>query len=477
MTLKVFNSLGREKQEFKPIHPGKVHMYTCGPTVYDLPHIGNYRSFFMGDMIRRYLEYKGYEVKYVMNITDIDDKTIRDSGKAGMTLKEFTEKYTKVFLDGIGALNIKRATIYPKATEHIPDMIKLIEKLIEKGYAYVVNGSVYYSIRKFKDYGKLSQVDLSRLDIGHTVDVDEYEKDEPADFALWKRSTQEEIERGIYFESPWGKGRPGWHIECSTMSMKYLGETFDIHTGGIDLLFPHHENEIAQSEAATGKKFVNYWLHGEHLLVNGAKMSKSKGNYFTLTDLLKKYNYNEIRYLFLSTHYRDKLNYTEKAMENARNGARKLKNTLENLYFTLERATDETFEHDKELLKKLENHKKEFEQAMDDDFDTPKALRVIHELASDINKYITKANNRKVLEKARETFELLLHTFGLFERGEGKEVVKLEPELMQLIQKREELRRQKKYEEADKIREELRKRGIQLDDTPYGVRWKRIETN
>ncbi|RLG43183.1 MAG: cysteine--tRNA ligase, partial [Thermoproteota archaeon] len=302
--MKVYNTLGKSLQDFVPLEDKKVKMYSCGPTVYGLPHIGNYRSFFTADIMHRYLEYRGYDVTWVMNITDIDDKTIRDSAAAGMGLKEFTEKYTQVFLDGLDSLHILHPDILPKATEHIPEMIALVQKLVDKGIAYQVGGSIYYSIRKFPDYGKLSQVDLEGLEAGHRVDVDEYGKDEPNDFVLWKASTQEEISRGITFDSPWGRGRPGWHIECSAMSTKYLGQPFDIHTGGIDLVFPHHENEIAQSEGAHGKDMAKYWLHCAHLIVDGRKMSKSKGNWFTLTGLLKKYDADSIRYFFLETHYR-----------------------------------------------------------------------------------------------------------------------------------------------------------------------------
>lgn len=465
--MKVFNTLGRKVQELVPIHENEVRIYSCGPTVYGLPHIGNFRTFFFTDIVHRYLEYKGYKVTLVMNITDIDDKTIRDSAKEKMSLKDFTEKYTKVFFDGLDALNILRADEYPKATETIPEMIDIIQHLLDKEIAYIVNGSVYYSIHKFPEYGKLSGMDISQLEHGHRVDVDEYEKDEPGDFALWKASSQEEIKREIFFDAPWGKGRPGWHIECSAMGPKYLDSPMDIHIGGVDLIFPHHENEIAQFEGAYNKEFVRYWVHGEHLVVNGRKMSKSKGNYFTLIELLEKYNYNEVRYLFLSTHYRDKLNYTENSMDNATNGVAKLELALQNLDFFI--ANAKSGKEDTKFLKTVALRQKEFEEAMDNDFDTPKALRVIHELVSDIYKY--EGKEKKTLVKAKKTLLSLLHTFGLFEKEGEREP--LPDELIQKIKDREKARAAKDFTTADKIRNELKKKGILLDDFPEGTRWRR----
>ncbi|MCD4739640.1 cysteine--tRNA ligase [archaeon] len=468
MVLKVYNTLGRKKQEFVPLCKGKVLMYSCGPTVYDLPHIGNYRTFLTTDIIHRYLSYKGFDVKLVMNITDIDDKTIKRSAEQSMTLKKFTRKYEKVFFDGLDALNIKRAMLYPRATETIPEMIALIQTLVDKGFAYDRKDAVYYDISKFSGYGKLSGVDLSQMKTGATVAVDEYDKENPSDFALWKKSSEEELKRPeICFDSPWGKGRPGWHIECSCMSKSALGETIDIHVGGVDLIFPHHENEIAQSEAASGKPFVHYWLHGEHLLVDGAKMSKSKGNYFTLTDLLAKYCGDELRYLFLSTHYRDKLNYTEQSMQNASQGYKKLKNALETLEFKIENAEERP--EDLEFIKALETRKKEFLDAMDDDFNAPKALKTVHSLASDIFKYDGKS--RASLIKARRVLVELLSVLGLFEKEEESV---LSAEESSLIKEREQARVNKDWAHADELREELKKRGILLDDMPEGTKWKRV---
>jgi cysteinyl-tRNA synthetase len=472
MVLKLFNTLTRKKEVFKPIHEGEVRMYTCGPTVYGVPHIGNYRSFLMADLIRRYLELKGFKVKHVVNITDIDDKTIRDSAKEGLSLKEFTEKYTKIFFDGLDTLNIKRADVYPKATEHVDEMIKMTKALVEKGYAYVKLGSVYYDISKFKDYGKLSKIDLSGIKPGARVDVDEYAKDAPQDFVLMKRSTTDELKRGIYYRTEWGNVRPGWHIECSAMSMKYLGETFDIHTGGVDLIFPHHENEIAQSEAYTGKKFVNYWLHGEHLLVNGEKMAKSLGNIITLEDVTKKFSPEVIRYMFVSVHYRKKLNYTDEFAEDAKRNYEKLKETFERLNFALKHATDEKSKMDEELLKKLPKIRKKFVDAMDDNLNTPLALRVFHELSKEINKYLDKGKNKKVLDKTLQLYKELSEVFGL--KFEVKEE-KLPEEAERLIQKREEARKKGDYRTADEIRNKLKEEfGIILEDTKEGVKWKKL---
>jgi len=474
MVLKVFNTLKRKKEVFKPIRKGKVRMYTCGPTVYSTPHIGNFRSFFMGDMIRRYLEYIGYKVKYIMNITDIDDKTIRDSKKEGLSLKEFTEKYTKEFFKSLDVMNVERASHYPRATKHVQDMIKITRALVKKGYAYMKLGSVYYDISKFKDYGKLSKLDLSKIKIGATVDVDEYEKDNPQDFALMKKSTTEELRRGIYYKTEWGNVRPGWHIECSALSMKFLGDTLDIHTGGVDLIFPHHENEIAQSEAYTGKKFVNYWLHGEHLIVEGEKMSKSKGNYFTLEDIVKKFGPEVVRYMFVSTHYRKKLNYTDKFAENAKRNYEKLKETFDRINFFLKSADTKKIKLDDKFLKKLLKIKKKFIEAMDDDFNTPLALRVFHELSKEINKYLEKGKNKNVLKKTLKLFKEFSDVFGLEFKEEKR---KLSKDVERLIKEREKARRNKDWKKADAIRTELKKKGVILEDTPEGVKWKMKNEN
>ena len=361
--LQVYNTLTRKKEVFKPLKEGEVSIYACGPTVYNMPHIGNYRTFLMADNIVRTLEYLGYKVKLVMNITDIDDKTIRDSKAAGMSLKDFTDKYTAEFFKGLDMLNIKRASAYPRATENVDGMIELAQKLIEKGLAYEKGGSVYYRISGFPEYGKLSKLDFDNIIIGASVDVDEYDKDNPRDFALLKASTPEEIERGIYYESPWGKIRPGWHIECSVMAMNSFGPTLDMHLGGVDLIFPHHENEIAQSEGATGKPFACNWIHGEHLIVEGEKMSKSKGNIFTLPEIVGKYGGEVVRFMFLSVHYRKKLDYSDAFAENAKNNYLRLKETLDNLEFALETAEDTAYPEDGEVLKALPEIETQFQRS------------------------------------------------------------------------------------------------------------------
>jgi len=479
MTIVVRNSLTHKIEKFQPLEKGKVTMYTCGPTVYGTPHIGNYRTFFMADIIRRYFEFKGFNVLHVMNITDIDDKTIRDSAKEGLTLKEFTEKYTKVFFEGIDWLHIKRAHIYPRATEHIQDMIAWIQKLVEKGFAYETEDGVYFAIQKFDKYGQLVTLKLEDQKVGERAKADEYDKEHVQDFALWKKSTEEEIKRGIYYESPWGKGRPGWHIECSVMSMKYLGETFDIHTGAVDLKFPHHTNEIAQAEAVTGKPFVRYWIHGEFLSIKEEKMSKSLGNVTTLHQLMKLYDADTIRYLYLSTRYDALLIFSEDKLVSAKNSTERLRNTLENAQTALRELTiTSTFgTREQDLLAKASRSRQEFEKVMDNNFDTPKGLKVIHTLAKAINKYLEGEINTGVLLEAVTTYKALLRAFGLFEKVATKEGAMLESkltdELLQLlIEIRNDARKRKDFQTSDKIRDKLAQLNILLEDTTKGTVWK-----
>jgi len=472
--LRLYDTLTRRKKPFKPLEQGKVRMYVCGPTVYSDPHIGNFRAFLVGDIARRWLEYRGYDVLYVMNITDIDDKTIRDSGSEGVTLKEFTDRYTRSFLRGIDRLNIKRATVYPRATDHIPEMIEFIQGLIDRGLAYVAGDGVYFAIDKFPSYGKLSKVDLSGVRKTERMADDEYDKESVNDFALWKHATAEERERGIYYESPWGRGRPGWHVECSVMSRKYLGDTLDIHGGGEDLIFPHHENEIAQSEGLTGKRFVRFWMHVGFLKINGRKMSKSLGNYISFEEVLSKRSPDAFRYFYLSTHYRKQIDYTEGAMESTENSARRLSNTLDLISEAL-RVEDENLNYtgrEKAFLGGVEEQRCRFEEAMDDDLDTHGALDALHALSKAINDYVANDPNKGVLLKAYAVYRRLLDALGLFEerRGETGELVE---ELIELIVKvRERLRTERNYEFSDEVREQLAKIGVILSDKPEGTSWK-----
>jgi cysteinyl-tRNA synthetase len=463
MALQLYNTLTRRKEEFHTVHPGEVRMYTCGPTVYDFAHIGNFRAYVFGDLLHRYLKYKGYKVTYVMNITDIDDKTIAGSQKQKIPLRDYTRRYKEAFFEDVKSLNIEPADIYPEATGHIDDMVELVKSLLKKGYAYQNEGSTYFRIASFPSYGKLSHMDMEGLKAGARVSADEYEKEQVADFALWKGWDQKDGE--VFWETEVGKGRPGWHIECSVMSMKYLGKPFDIHTGGVDLIFPHHENEIAQSEAATGEKFVNFWLHNEHLMVEGKKMAKSFGNYYTLRDLLDKgYNPVAIRYLLLATHYKQQLNFTFDGLEASKNALQRLYDFVDNLKIV---RGDRDNPEVKEILAKV---KQEFERALDDDLNVSEALGVIFNLVKDVNrlmddKKISKAEAEKVLEMMN-SFDSVL---GILKREE----LILDKEIKSLIEKRIKAREDKDFKLSDQIRKDLEAKGIILEDTPQGTKWKR----
>ena len=461
--IKFFNTFTRKKEEFIPIEDKIVKMYTCGPTVYDLAHIGNFRAYVFEDLLHRYLEFRGYKVIRVMNITDVDDKTIRGAKENGVSLREYTDKYIKIFIEDMETLRLKKPDFMPRATEHIKEMVELIKKLLEKGYAYYKEGSIYFSISKFPSYGKLSGIDKSKIKIGARVDVDEYEKEDLRDFVLWKKWKEEE---GVYWETEIGKGRPGWHIECSAMSMKYLGETFDIHTGGVDNIFPHHENEIAQSEAATGKKFVNYWLHCAHLLVNGEKMSKSKGNFYTLRDLLKKgYNPIGIRYLLLSTHYRDPLNFTENSLKQAENTVKNYNDFYKGLNICAAEIYNE------KIKSEIEKARNSFIESLDDDLNISGALSGVFNLIKKVNIFFSKGEmGRKNVFEVKEFLEDIDNVLCILEKKEED----LPEEILNLIKEREKARKEKDFKKADLIREKLKEKGIILEDTPYGTRWKRI---
>jgi len=430
--------------------------------VYNYGHIGNFRAFICADILRRYLEYKGYKVKQVTNITDVDDKTIRDSQKENISLKEFTKKYENAYFEDIKTLNIEPSFKYPRATEHIKEMISLIKILLKKGYAYKTDDGIYFNIKKFKDYGKFANLDLKELkaEASGRVKKDEYEKENVQDFCLWK--FYDKNDGDVYWKTSIGIGRPGWHVECSAMSMKYLGNTFDIHTGGIDLIFPHHQNEIAQSEAATGKKFVDYWVHNEFILVDGKKMSKSLGNFYTLRDILNKgYNGREIRYSLMSINYRIPFNFTFEGLE----AAKKSISRLDEFILKLESVKES--KNNKKVDSLIKNVKKEFEEAMDDDLNISKALASIFNLINEIYKLkISKEDSKKVIKTIKD-FDSVL---GL-NLGEKESITK---ELMNLIKKREEARKNKDYKKADEIRELLKKKGILLEDTKEGIIWKKI---
>jgi cysteinyl-tRNA synthetase len=459
-----FNTLTRKKEAFKPLEADEVKMYTCGPTVYDFAHIGNFRAFLFEDLLKRWLVSRGFKVMHVMNLTDVDDKTIKGSQKQQVPLRQFTDFYVEAFFEDIKALNIQLADVYPKATDHVPEMVALIKTLMAKGYAYRgEDGSIYYAISKFPDYGKLSKIKTAELKAGARVSQDEYAKEEAQDFALWKAWTPEDGD--VLWETELGKGRPGWHIECSAMSMKYLGETFDIHCGGVDNIFPHHENEIAQSEAATGKKFVNYWLHNEHLLVEGKKMAKRFGNFYTLRDLLAKgYDPIAIRYLLLSTHYRQQFNFTFEGLEAAKAAVDRLRNFVRRLH--------DTDGKDSKGKVAVLNAKLEacFGGSMDDDLDIGTALASLFDFVREVNNLLD-ANMVSKAEAAEVSRLIMQIDAVLGVIGEVKMQEALPAEIDALVQKREEARKAKNWKEADAIRTQLKAMGIVLEDTAQGVRW------
>jgi cysteinyl-tRNA synthetase len=444
----------------KPLNNG------FGLSVYDYPHIGNYRAYITADVLRRYLEYKGFKVKQVMNLTDVDDKTIKGAMQQGKKLDEYTKPYTDAFFEDIKTLNIEPASVYPRATKHVKEMVKLIKQLLKKGYAYKGDdGSIYYSISKFKEYGKLARIKVKELKAGARVRQDEYEKEQANDFALWKAWTREDGD--VFWETAVGKGRPGWHIECSVMSMKHLGKTIDIHTGGIDLVFPHHQNEIAQSEAATGKRFVRYWVHNEWLLVEGKKMSKSLGNFYTLRDILNKgYNAKAVRYLLLSTHHRQQLNFTFKGLEAATNTVNGLNDFIRRL------RNINNVNNNRRIGTLVKAAKQKFEKAMDNDLNISSALAAVFGFVSKINKLEKDGkigkNDAEAILKLMMGFDKILGVLDFEEEALAKEIKKL-------IERREEARRNRNYAEADKIRTKLKEKGIILEDTKQGVRWKRVK--
>lgn len=469
--MKVFNTLTRQKEEFKPLVARKVSMYVCGPTVYNYIHIGNARSVIAFDTIRRYFEYRGYDVKYVSNFTDVDDKMINEARKEHTTVGELADRYIKVFMEDTEALNIEPATLHPRATHEIKEIIDFVQELIDKGYAYEVDGDVYYRAKKFPNYGQLSDQHIAELEEGASEHINEEEqnkKEDPIDFALWKAQKEDDE---IAWYSPWGKGRPGWHIECSVMSTKYLGETIDIHGGGQDLEFPHHENEIAQSEAKTGKKFVNYWMHNGFVTVGKKqeKMSKSLHNFVTVHDILKQIDPQVLRFYMSSVQYRRPINYSEDGLKQAETVLKRYQNTLRNLDARLEDKQD-TLE-DSTLRDNLTQAKAEFIEAMDDDFNVQNALSIMYDLASTLNTHLQKEQvDKPALKKAKK---LLLDWLEIFGVSFNEKQAENDDEIEALVAQRDEARKNKDWAESDRLRDELQAKGIVIEDTPQGTRWHR----
>ena len=462
--MRIFNTMSKTKEEFVPVDENEVKIYACGPTVYNFIHIGNARPLCVFDVLRRYLEYRGYNVKFVQNFTDIDDKIINRANEEGITFEEVSKKYIEEFWTDAHGLNFKDATIHPKATENIDEIIDIIKSLENKGYAYAVNGDVYFRTLKFKEYGKLSHQPIEDLVSGARIAVGHI-KENPLDFALWKGAKEGEP----YWESPWGKGRPGWHIECSAMNRKYLGKTIDIHCGGQDLIFPHHENEIAQSECANGCSFSKYWMHNGYINVDNVKMSKSLGNFKTVREIANAYGYEVIRYFLISAHYRTPINYNLEIVEQCKASLERLYTCRESLDFAIKNAVDETSSDDEKMISELSERRKQFIDAMDDDLNTADGISALFDLTKDINtKILDKSVSKAVCEFAAKLFDELSNVLGLlYNRKEND----LDSEIEALIEERQEARKNKDWATADRIRDELKARGIILKDTPQGVTW------
>lgn len=484
--MEIYNTLTRRKETFQPREPGKVRMYVCGPTTYNYIHLGNARPLVFFDTVRRYFAYKGYDVLYIQNFTDVDDKIINRAREEGEDPLDLARKYISEYFKDAGALNVRRADKHPKVSEHIPEIVKMVDGLVQKGTAYVVDGNVYFEVRKFPGYGKLSGRTLEDMQAGARVEVDPRKRD-PLDFALWKAAKPGEPS----WDSPWGPGRPGWHIECSAMSLKYLGTNFDIHGGGFDLIFPHHENEIAQSEAATGEPFVRYWMHNGFITVNEEKMSKSLGNFFLVRDILAKFPPGLVRFFLLSTHYRSPLDFDDEKLAAAGRGLERIKTSIRLLEEALARKTDEQAAAAAgDLSATLDELKASFEAAMEDDFNTALAIGVTFDLAREVNTAVQRLGptvarqDREVLQKAMELFSTFNEVLGIFKVDEGSGKMLLdgaagdgsglaEGLIKLIIEVRQEARKKKDWGTADRIRDGLKELGIILEDTPQGVRWKK----
>ena len=464
--MRIYNTLTRKKEELETITPGEVKIYACGPTVYNYIHIGNARPLCVFDTFRRYLEYRGYKVNFVQNFTDIDDKIIKRANEEGTDYKTVSEKYIAEFWADVKGMNIREATVHPKATENIDEIISIISSLVEKGYAYPVeNGDVYFSPKKFKEYGKLSHQPLEDLEAGARINIGELKK-EPMDFALWKGAKPGEPA----WDSPWGKGRPGWHIECSAMVRRYLGNTIDIHCGGQDLIFPHHENEIAQSECCNGVPFAKYWMHNGYINVDNVKMSKSLGNFFTVRDVAEKYGYEPIRYLMISSQYRSPINYSVEIIEQCKASLVRLYTCRDSLDFALQNAGDTVPENADEIKKQLDSRREQFCRAMDDDLNTADGIAAVFELVRDINVSVLESGSKELVEYATKLFDELTGVLGLVYNRKDEN---LDAEIEAQIEARQEARKAKNWAEADRIRDELKAQGIILEDTPQGVKWHR----
>lgn len=466
MAIQIYNTLTRQKEDFQSIEPNKVMMYVCGPTVYNYIHIGNARPAIVFDSVRRYLEYKGYQVNYVLNFTDVDDKIIAEAKKQNDTVQNLTNRFIDAYLKDVETLGVKKATHHPRVTDTMDEIIEFIKGLVDKGYAYTVDGDVYFKPRKFEDYGKLSAQSIEELRSGARIQIGE-KKEDPLDFALWKKAKEDEIA----WDSPWGKGRPGWHIECSAMAKKYLGETIDIHAGGQDLTFPHHENEIAQSEALNEKPFANYWMHNGYMNIDNEKMSKSLNNFVLTKDLIANHDPMVLRFFMLSVHYRNPINFTATLLESAKNSFNRIKTSYQNLEHRKATSMDIEVDNSK-WYEKIANHQKDFEAAMNDDFNTANAITVIFDLAKDANLYLEeKQTNSEVISSFQEMITKLLDVLGITLSEEKEEL--LDEEIDALISERNEAREAKNFERADEIRDLLQEKNIILEDTHQGVRWKR----
>lgn len=466
MSIKLYNTLTRKKELFQPIEEGKVKMYVCGPTVYNYIHIGNARPAIIFDMVRRYFEFRGYDVTYVSNFTDVDDKLIKAAKELGEDVPTIAERFIRAYFEDVGALGVRSADVHPRVTETMVEIIDFIKGLIAKGFAYEVNGDVYYSTRKFESYGKLSQQSIDDLQSGARIEV-EQQKSDPLDFALWKAAKPGEIS----WESPWGKGRPGWHIECSAMVKKYLGDTIDIHAGGQDLSFPHHENEIAQSEAMTGKTMANYWLHNGYINIDNEKMSKSLGNFILVHDIIKKYDPQIIRFFMITAHYRSPINFSDELLNSAKNSLNRLKTAVENLEYRLA-ETANLGENVDEWMAKISAEKEKFIHEMDDDFNSANAVATLFDLAKQANIYLREDHTSEaVLKHFLTTFQELSTVLGI-DLSSSKEL--LDEDIDKLIEERNEARKNRDFALADKIRDDLKNMNIVLEDTPQGVRWKRV---